>query len=100
MSDETESVANHAAEHPGYWTFVRVWVVLVVLTTALVGLSRLGQSYAALGLLTITPLKAALVFYFFMHLKYEPTLFKAVLFVALATLLVFFALMFADVAFR
>ena len=41
------------------------------LTGLLVLLSRFGQSYAVWGLLTITPLKAGLVFYFFMHLKYE-----------------------------
>jgi cytochrome c oxidase subunit IV len=100
MSDGTNAVTGHAAEHPGYRTFILVWVALLLLTAALVGLSHLGQSYAVLGLLTITPLKAALVFYFFMHLKYESTLFKGVLFVTLATLLIFFALLFADVAFR
>ncbi len=100
MSESTNAVGEHAAEHPGYGTFVLVWVGLLLLTGALVGLSHLGQSYAVLGLLTITPLKAALVFYFFMHLKYEPTLFKGVLLVTLGTLLIFFALLFSDVAFR
>jgi cytochrome c oxidase subunit 4 len=100
MSDGTKAVTGHTDEHPGYRTFLLVWVALLLLTGALVGMSHLGQSYAVLGLLTITPLKAALVFYFFMHLKYEGTLLKAVLFVTLATLLIFFALTFADVAFR
>jgi cytochrome c oxidase subunit IV len=100
MTEPENTMAENPIDHPGYRTFVLVWVTLLLLTAALVGLSHLGQSYAVLGLLTITPLKAALVFYFFMHLKYESTLFKGVLFVTLATLLIFFALLFADVAFR
>jgi len=63
-------------------------------------LSRFGQTYAVWGLLTITPVKAGLVFYFFMHLRYEGALLKGVLLVTLATLLIFFVLLFADVAFQ
>jgi cytochrome c oxidase subunit 4 len=77
-----------------------VWVALLILTGALVGVSHLGQTYAVWGLLTLTPLKAGLVFYFFMHLKYEGALFKIVVLVTLASLLISFALLFADVAFR
>ena len=100
MSEGTSAVGGHSGEHPGYRTFLLVWVSLLLLTAALVGISQLGHSYAVLGLLTITPFKAALVFYYFMHLKYEAPLFKGILFVTLATLLIFFALTFADVAFR
>jgi len=96
MSEST-SVSPH---HPGYGTFVAVWIVLVLLTTALVLLSHLGQTAATWGLLTLTPIKAGLVFYFFMHLKYEGILLKGVVLVCLGTLLIFFALLFSDVAFR
>jgi cytochrome c oxidase subunit 4 len=88
------------AEHPGYGTFIKVWAALLVLTGLLVTLSRFGQTAAVWGLLTITPLKAGLVFYFFMHLRYEGALLKGVVLVTLGTLLIFFALLFADVAFR
>lgn len=88
------------AEHPGYGTFIKVWAALLLLTFALVGLSHLGQGPAVWGLLLLTPLKAGLVFYFFMHLKYEGALLKGVVLVTLGTLLIFFALLFADVAFR
>jgi len=98
MSEHAAS--PHSEHHPGYGTFVGVWIALVLLTTALVLLSRLGQTAATWGLLTLTPLKAALVFYFFMHLKYEGILLKGVVLVCLGTLLVFFALLFSDVAFR
>jgi len=85
--------------HPGCGTYIKVWVALVILTGLLVLASRLGQTAAVWGLLTLTPLKAGLVFYFFMHLRYEGPLLKAVLLVTLGTLLIFFALLFSDVAF-
>ncbi len=87
-------------DHPGYGTFIKVWVALLCLTGALVGLAHVGQTAAVWGLLTLTPLKAGLVFYFFMHLKYEGPLLKVVVLVTLGTLLIFFALLFSDVAFR
>ena len=86
--------------HPGYGTFIKAWVALVILTGLLVLASHLGQTGAVWGLLTLTPLKAGLVFYFFMHLKYEGSLLKIVVLVTLGTLLIFFALLFSDVAFR
>lgn len=91
---------EHEHEHPGYGVFIKVWVVLLVLTLTLVGLSHISQKAAVWGLLTLTPVKAGLVFYYFMHLKYEPPLLKGVVFVTLGTLLIFFALLFADIAFR
>lgn len=91
--------STHATPHPGYVTFVAVWVALVLLTGALVLLSHFGLRAAVWGLLTITPLKAALVLYFFMHLKYEDPLLKGVILVALVTLLIFLTLLFSDVAF-
>jgi cytochrome c oxidase subunit 4 len=94
-NDETaKSVA-----HPGYGTFIGVWAALVVLTAGLVGMSHFGLRAAVWGLLTITPIKAGLVLYFFMHLKYEDPLLKGVLFTALSTLLIFLVLLFSDVAF-
>jgi cytochrome c oxidase subunit 4 len=91
---------EHGIEHPGYGTFVKVWLALVVLTGLLVLMSHFGQSYAVWGLLILTPIKASLVFYFFMHLRYEGPLLKTIVLVSLGTLLIFFALLFSDVAFR
>jgi cytochrome c oxidase subunit IV len=95
-SNDTETTDVH---HPGQGTFVRVWLTLVVLTGLLVVLSHIGPKAATWGLLTISPIKAGLVFYYFMHLKYEGPLLKAVMLVALGTLLIFLTLLFADVAF-
>ena len=102
--DTDKNMDTHAPSetqaHPGSGTFIKVWVALVILTGLLVLASRLGQTVAVWGLLTLTPLKAGLVFYFFMHLKYEGPLLKTVVLVTLGTLLIFFALLFSDVAFR
>ncbi len=90
---------THAAPHPSYRTVISVWIALVLLTGALVLLSHFGLRAAVWGLLTITPLKAGLVLYFFMHLKYEDPLLKGVILIAIVTLLIFLTLLFADVAF-
>jgi cytochrome c oxidase subunit 4 len=86
------------AGHPA--PYVKVWLALVLLTGLLALVSRFGQDLAVLGLLTITPLKAGLVFYFFMHLRDEGLLLRGIVAVALGTLLIFFALLFADAALR
>ncbi len=105
MSEPSAHATAHADEesphgHPTYATFLKVWVALLVLTGCLVGLSHVGQTAAVWGLLTLTPIKAGLVFYFFMHLRYEGALLKSVVLVTIGTLLIFFALLYSDVAFR
>jgi len=93
-----DAIEKH--EGPTYGTFIAVWGVLIFLTAMLVVVSRMGHGPAVFALLTIAPLKAGLVVYYFMHLKYEGLLLKTILVVALATLIIFFALLFADVSFR
>jgi len=99
MSEHTLQ-ADDPAEHPGYATFVKVWVALLALTGLLTLASRLGDQYAVWALIVLAPMKAGLVFYYFMHLKYEGALLKGVVLVTLGTLLIFFVLLFSDVAFR
>ena len=83
-----------------YATLIKVWAVLVALTGVLVAASRLSSGAAVWAMLSITPLKAALVFYFFMHLKYEKLMFKAMVFTALSTLVTFIGMLFFDISFR
>ena len=101
---ETETEIEPAGSHGHivpYATFVRVWIVLLLLTTVLVLASKLGsEDLAVWCMLTLTPLKVGLVFYFFMHLKYESTLLKGMLAIALAALVVFIGLLFFDIAYR
>lgn len=80
--------------------FVTVWVALVALTSILVALSQGGEMLAVGGMLLVTPLKAGLVVFYFMHLRYERPLFKTMLFVCLGTFMIFIGVLFADIAYR
>jgi cytochrome c oxidase subunit IV len=88
------------AEHPhvvGYATFVKVWAALVLLTLVLVGLSATHvPNLILVGLLVVTPTKACLVFYYFMHLKYENAALKYMVVATLAALVIFLGLTYTD----
>ncbi len=100
MSNTLESGAEHS-HALGYGTFLKVWVALVALTLALVGLSAThSQALAVLGLLVITPTKASLVFYYFMHLKYESPALKYMVVATLGVLVIFLFLTFTDYLYR
>lgn len=83
-----------------YATLLKVWGVLLALTAALVGASRVSPGAAVWAMLLFTPLKAGLVLFYFMHLKYEKVMLKGMVFAALATLVVFIAFLFLDISFR
>ena len=84
-----------------YRTYLLVWVALVSLTGLLVVAGRrFHEALSVPAMLVITPLKAGLVFYFFMHLKYEKPYIRGMVFVALATLTVFVGFLFFDISFR
>lgn len=78
-----------------------IWVLLLCLTVVTVGISRVhlgaGNIWAALGIATG---KAALVIFFFMHLKNEGRVIRISLLVALATLAIFIGLTFFDTLYR
>lgn len=93
---------DHAREHAiAYATLVKVWLALLCLTTLLVFVSKAyHEALSVWAMLTITPLKAGLVFFYFMHLKYERTYIKAMVLVTLALLVLFIGLIFLDISFR
>jgi cytochrome c oxidase subunit IV len=100
MSHSVQSEAEHG-HIIGYSTFIKVWVALVILTFALVGLSAThNETLILLGLLVITPTKASLVFYYFMHLKYESPALKYMVVAALGVLVIFLFLTFTDYLYR
>jgi cytochrome c oxidase subunit 4 len=84
-----------------YRTLVRVWLVLLGLTGALVAAGTLlPPSLSVWAMLVITPVKAALIFYFFMHLKYEKPLLTGLVFVTLGLLVLVIGLLFSDLFYR
>jgi len=78
----------------GYATFIKVWIALVVLSLTH------RPNLALLGLLFITPTKASLVIFYFMHLKYESAALKYMAAAAIAALIIFIGLTFSDYLFR
>lgn len=95
---------EHSEEHghiTPYRTLVSVWLLLLLLTAILVFVSTAYQDILAVpAMLTITPLKAGLVFFYFMHLKHEKPFLKSLVVVVLVLLIVFIGLTFTDTANR
>jgi cytochrome c oxidase subunit 4 len=86
---------------PGYGLLIGVWAALVILT--MISVYASGLPFGRVGILIailITPLKAWLVLYYFMHLKYEPDIFKIVFIITVVTITIFLGLTFTDVYYR
>ena len=103
----SDSHAAHAAHDPAeidkhVRIYIMVFATLMVLTVVTVAVSYLHLEVreAVAIALVIASIKASLVALFFMHLKYEGSLLKGVILVTIGTLLIFFALLYSDVAFR
>jgi cytochrome c oxidase subunit 4 len=96
-------VARHTTdeEHSGYDVYILTWVALLVLTAVTVTVAgmHLGRLSAVTAVL-IAAIKASLVLYFFMHLKYENRLFRTMVYVTLATFVVFIGITYLDILFR
>ena len=93
----------HSSEHPRVsdGLYILIWLALLALTgiTIWVAPLELG-AYSVLTALAVASIKASLVFFGFMHLKYEEPIFKIMLLVVIVTLTVIIALTFLDVGFR
>jgi cytochrome c oxidase subunit 4 len=85
----------------GYRTYFIVWISLLILTAATVAVSnlKLGK-HGALTSIIIASVKASLILMFFMHLKYERLLIKAMLMLTILTIAVIIGLTFFDIWFR
>jgi cytochrome c oxidase subunit 4 len=94
-----EATKRHMHVIP-YRTYLFVWLALLALTAALVLVSELFEALAVWAMLVLTPVKAGLVFFFFMHLKYEKTALKALVFMTLGLLVMVIALFFLDISYR
>jgi len=94
MNDNNKSIT-------GYRTYFIVWICLLILTAATVAVSnlKLGK-HGALTSIFIASVKASLILLFFMHLKYERFLIKAMLLLTIMTIAVIVGLTFSDVWFR
>jgi len=68
MSTHAESVGSH--DYKGYWL---LWIVLLVITVTMIfiGDSQLSKAPQAILLLLGASLKASLIIFFYMHLRFE-----------------------------
>jgi cytochrome c oxidase subunit 4 len=99
MSHDHEHATDH--EPVGYGTYILTWFTLVVLTAVTV--TAAGMNFGKLSVLVallIATIKAGVVLMIFMHLKYEPRLFKTMVWIVLITLAIFVGLTFTDTLFR
>ena len=95
---EPTETRGHAVS---YRTYIQVWLLLLFLTALLVLTSTLyHESLSVWAMLILTPIKAGLVFFYFMHLKYEKTSLKALVFMTLGLLIMVIGILFLDLSFR
>ncbi len=84
-----------------YRTLAGVWLLLIGLTAALVVAGKVyHEALSVAAMLILTPVKAGLVFFYFMHLRYEKTYLKALVFMTLGLLTLVIGLLFFDVLYR
>lgn len=92
---------DRSAHTVSYRANLILWIALLVLTglTVMVASIDLGQSGIFINIL-IASIKAGLIVYIFMHLKYESLLLKLMLLMALFTLTAIIVMTFLDTLYR
>jgi cytochrome c oxidase subunit 4 len=94
---------NNHKEHKliGYGTYIMIWLALLMLTGLTITVAGLNlKDFAIVAAIFIAGFKSMLVLNYFMHLKYESSLFKNMVFLAIFTLVIIIGLTFTDISFR
>ena len=92
---------NDSSHSLGYGIFVIVWLTLIVLTGLTVVIAGVDlKMMTVTTALLIASIKSILVLMYFMHLKYEPPLFRTMVIVVVVALVLFILITFLDVFFR
>lgn len=93
------ATATHGAA--GARALVGIWAALVALTGALVAANHYAPGNPGIvATMAITPVKAALVLWYFMHLREEGRAIRLMLLAAAITIVVFIGLLMVDYSFR
>lgn len=96
-----EEHLEHAEHDTGYGTYILVWLGLVGLTAITVTLSGISLgSLAIITALLIATIKTVLVANYFMHVKFDNTIFKVFICVCIIIFLTMIVLTFFDLTFR
>jgi cytochrome c oxidase subunit 4 len=97
-------MANHnqnGEQAVGYGLYIMVWLGLVALTSITVSIAGLHLGSLTLVMaLIIASVKTFLVASYFMHIKFEPRVFKGFVFVCIITFVIFVILTFSDYSYR
>jgi cytochrome c oxidase subunit IV len=100
----SHDAGHHEAVHhepTGYGTYFMTWFALVFLTAITVTAAGLHLgNVSVIVALVIATIKASIVLYLFMHLRYEDATFHRLLIIVIAALAIFIGLTFTDTAFR
>ena len=92
---------NESHELVGIGTYIMVWLALLLFTGLTVTIAGLNlKNFAIIVAIFIAGFKSTLVLNYFMHLKYESSLFKNMVFIAIFTLVIIIGLTFTDISFR
>lgn len=84
-----------------YRTLIAVWIALLLATVLTVFASGINLGHLNVWIaLAIASVKAGLVLFFFMHLKFEPRIFLYMFLTVIVVIVVFTGFMFFDVSFR
>lgn len=82
-------------------TFLLVWIALLFLTAMTIMAAELQMGrWSMLANLLIASTKAGLVLWFFMHLKYERSVFKLMLFLPIGMITIILGFTFFDIWYR
>lgn len=101
MSHENHEHDEHAHEPVGYGTYFLTWFALLVLTAITVTAAGMHFGNASvLVALLIAMVKATIVLYLFMHLKYESRMFHRLLMIVIVIMAINIGLTFTDTLFR
>lgn len=96
-----EHAETHGHHGPGYKLFVGIWVALLVLTAVTVLVAQVHFGFLnVLVAMTVASVKASLVIFFFMHLKYESFTLKLMVLTTFIILAIFIGMTFFDTAYR
>lgn len=92
---------THEHHGPGYKLFVYIWIALLFFTGVTVYAAEIDLGFLNVAIaLTIASTKAALVTFFFMHLKYENLTFKLMVLTCFVILAIFIGFTFFDTVYR
>ncbi len=93
--------SNHEKHIVGYGVYIFVWLGLLALTTITVSVAGIDLgNYTLFVALSIAAIKSGLVIYYFMHIKFEESIFKVFLFISGITLVIIFILTAFDIIYR